>query len=206
MRSLFITIPVALWATAANAANPCPTPTPLCSALPNPIYVQAGDTQQNLLQRLGRALRDNTGRQIALVFSTSGSCVNIDNFYNHDGPFGGATASTMQYIPSIAEEASWDVAGTTCSCTVPAGTNLYPDIGNSALFISSCTTATPPTTVHFTNGPIQAYVMAVPKASSQTAITFEEAYFVFGFGQAGMVTPWSTRARCSSARSPRARS
>ena len=29
------------------------------------------------------------------------------------------------------------------------------------------------------------------KASSQTAITFEEAYFVFGFGMAGMIEPWS---------------
>jgi hypothetical protein len=33
--------------------------------------------------------------------------------------------------------------------------------------------------------------MAVPKASSQIAITFEEAYFVFGFGTAGMITPWT---------------
>src|SRR5262245_4391165 len=30
-----------------------------CAALPNVVYVQAGDTQTNLLKRLSRALRDN---------------------------------------------------------------------------------------------------------------------------------------------------
>jgi hypothetical protein len=189
MRNL-IAITIALTSGAAFAAtNPCPA-TPACSSLPNVVVVQAGDTQQNLLQRLGRVLRDNTAMPVTLVFSTSGSCVNIDNFYNHDGPFGGTTASTMQYIPSTADEPIWDITLNTCSCTIPAGSNVFPDIGNSALFISSCTTATPPTTVHFTDGPIQAYVMAVPRASDQIAITFEEAYFVFGFGTPGMITPW----------------
>jgi hypothetical protein len=45
--------------------------------------------------------------------------------------------------------------------------------------------------VKHTQGPVQAYVLAVPRASSQTAITFEEAYFVFGFGMAGMASPWT---------------
>ena len=49
--------------------------------------------------------------------------------------------------------------------------------------------------MHLTQGPTQAYVMAVPTASSQTAITFEEAYFVFGFGAAGMIAPWIDEAQ-----------
>src|SRR5262249_8041776 len=43
-------------------------------------------------------------------------------------------------------------------------------------------------------GPIQAYTLAVPKASSQGAMTAEEAYFVFGFGEAGEVQPWTDEA------------
>ncbi len=35
-----------------------------------------------------------------------------------------------------------------------------------------------------------AYVFAVPVASDQKAITAEEAFFVFGYGEAGEVTPW----------------
>jgi hypothetical protein len=96
----------------------------------------------------------------------------------------------MQWVPSIAEDPTWLPSSATCTCTPDPTVGVLPDIGNSALFISSCTTETPPATVNFTNGPIQAYVMAVPKASDQIAITFEEAYFVFGFGMAGMVQPW----------------
>ena len=157
-----------------------------CDTLNNPIYLQVGDTQVNLMKRLGRALRDNTAKPITLVYTTSGSCTNIDNFYHHTA----AITAAMNYIPSTAEDPTWDPkTSPTLTCTPPAG--LFPDIGNSALFISSCTTETPPATVSLVNGPIQAYVMAVPAASSQTAITFEEAYFVFGFGMAGMVMPWT---------------
>jgi hypothetical protein len=136
------------------------------------------------MKRLGRALRDNAPKPITLVFVTSGSCTNIDNMYNHSA----AITANMQYIPSIAEDPNWVPSSPTLACTPPA--NLFPDVGNSALFNSACTSATAPATVHLTQGPTQAYVMAVPKASTQVAITFEEAYFVFGFGMAGMVTPW----------------
>jgi hypothetical protein len=165
---------------------------PVCDTLPNPIYLQVGDTQLNLMKRLGRALRDNTPKPITLVFITSGSCTNIDEMYHHTAPI----TVSMQYIPSIAENATWDPTMPTLPCTPPTG-GVYPDIGNSAVANSACTTETPPATLHLTNGPTQAYVMAVPKASSQTAITFQEAYFVFGFGPiilqqlAGAITPWT---------------
>jgi hypothetical protein len=175
MRSLLV---VAALSASAHATNPP------CSGLTNPIYVQAGDTQLNLLKRLGRALRDNTAKSITLVFTTSGSCTNIDNFRHHTA----AITTAMQYVPSTAENASWQPTSATLLCDPPAG--LFPDIANSALYISSCDPAPTPDGIEEINGPVQAYVMAVPKASSQTAITFEEAYFVFGFGQAGMVEPW----------------
>jgi hypothetical protein len=180
MRSLIIVA-----TTLALAANARPAGAATCDTLSNPIYLQVGDTQLNLMKRLGRALRDNTPKPITLVFVTSGSCVNIDNFYNHTA----AITAAMQYVPSTAEDPAWTPASPTLTCTPPTG--LFPDIGNSALFVSSCTQAAAPATVHSTTGPIQGYVMAVPTASSQTAITFEEAYFVFGFGMAGMVMPWT---------------
>jgi hypothetical protein len=169
----------------AHAAIPPPPPGP-CANLTNPIYLQVGDTQLNLMKRLGRALRDNTPKPITLVFTTSGSCTNIDNFYNHTAPI----TANMQFVPSLADDSTWTPSDATWTCT-PASGGVLPDIGNSALFVSSCTTQTPPATVHSTTGPIQGYVMAVPTASSQTAITFEEAYFVFGFGMAGLVMPWT---------------
>jgi len=173
-------------AAAALTTTAGPAGAVTCDQLQNPIYLQVGDTQTNLMRYLGRALRDNAPEPITLVFTTSGSCTNIDNFYNHTA----AITAAMQYVPSTAENPTWNVAtDPTLTCT-PPGAGVFPDIGNSALFISSCTSEQPPPTVALENGAIQGYVMAVPKASDQTAITFEEAYFVFGFGMAGMVMPW----------------
>jgi len=158
---------------------------PDCSTLQNPVYLQVGDTQTNLMKALGRALRDNTSNPITMVFVTSGSCTNIDVMYHHTAPI----TVAGQFIPSIAEDGTWTIDKAPLTCTVPA--NQFPDIGNSALFNSSCTAEAPPATVTVTNGPIQAYVMAVPELSDQEAITAEEAYFLYGFGMAGMISPWT---------------
>ena len=157
-----------------------------CANLPNPVYLQVGDTQTNLMKRLGRALRDNTPNPISLVFITSGSCANIQAIYTRV-----PIKMNMQYIPSIAEDPAWVPSSPTLSCEPPAPDGVVPDVGNSALFNSACTPDAPPATVHLSEGPKQAYVMAVPEAQTEhTAITFEEAYFAFGFGAAGMINPW----------------
>lgn len=161
-----------------------------CATLPNPIYMQVGDTQLNLIKRLGRALRNNTPKPVTLVFITSGSCTNIQAIYTRV-----PITANMQYVPSSVEDPTWSPASSaTLTCTPPAG-GMVPDIANSALLNSACTTETPPATVHLQDGPVQAYVLGVPSASSQVAITYEEAYFVFGFGAAGMVAPWIDEAQ-----------
>lgn len=173
------------------ASAACPSPAPACADLATGgqtvVYAQVGDTQANLMRRLGRALRDNTDRKATLVWFTSGSCANITAAYTRVAI---PTNQVMSYVPSLAEDAAWTPTSPTCSCTMGAG--VVPDIINSALFNSACPSGAgaPPATVHLTQGPVQAYVLAVPEASTQTAITFEEAYFVFGFGAAGMVLPW----------------
>ena len=156
-----------------------------CANLPNPVYLQVGDTQTNLMKRLGRALRDNTAKPLSLVFVTSGSCANIQAIYTRV-----PITMNLQYIPSTAEDPAWTPASPALSCEPPSG-GVVPEIANSALFNSACTQDPPPATVRLSEGPKQAYVMAVPEQQTQhTAITFEEAYFVFGFGMAGMINPW----------------
>ena len=177
-------LPLLLLLTLARSAHAAP-----CDQLPNPVYLQVGDTQLNLMKRLGRALRDNTPKPITLVFVTSGSCTNIQAIYTRVQITG-----NMQYVPSIAENSAWTPASATVTCTAPTA-GVVPDVANSALLNSACTTETPPATVHLQQGPVQAYVMAVPVASSQLAITYEEAYFVFGFGAAGMIAPWIDEAQ-----------
>lgn len=177
-------VPVFVLLSLAKSADAAP-----CDQLPNPVYLQVGDTQLNLMKRIGRALRDNAPKPITLVFVTSGSCANIQAIYTRV-PITG----NMQYIPSMAENGLWTPSSPTLTCTAPTG-GVVPDVANSALFNSACTTEAPPATVHLEQGAVQAYVMAVPVASSQIAITYEEAFFVFGFGAAGMIAPWVDEAQ-----------
>ncbi|MEO6776675.1 MAG: hypothetical protein ABI467_27285 [Kofleriaceae bacterium] len=176
-------------AACGTAVGPCN-----CADLPNPIYLQVGDTQLNLMKALGRQLRDNTPEPVTLVWITSGSCSNIDLMYHHN-PVAGITG-TMSYAPSQAEATTFTTANTAFPCTPPTATPLFPDIANSALFNSACTTEAPPATVSLTIGPRQGYVLAMPRGTSATAITAEEAYFVFGFGpvmlqaMSAAIMPW----------------
>jgi hypothetical protein len=161
--------------------------TPDCDDLPgDKVYLQVGDTQANLMKRLGRAMRDNTPNPVTMVYFTTGSCTNIQSIYNQT-PIPAGT--TMFYIPSVGEDPAWVPSSPPRQCIAQAG-GVVPTIANSALFNSACTTETPPPDVHHARGPVQAYVMAVPEASEETAITYEEAYFVFGFGTGGMIVPW----------------
>ena len=184
MRRLIPLIAVLALAGAERAAHAAS-----CDTLPNPIYLQVGDTQLNLMKRLARQLRNNTPKPITLVFVTSGSCTNITAIYTRV-PITG----NMQYVPSSAEDGNWTPTSATLTCTAP-GAGVVPDIANSALLNSACTAAAPPATVHLEHGPVQAYVLGVPIGSSQVAITYEEAYFVFGFGAAGMIAPWIDEAQ-----------
>ncbi len=69
-------------------------------------------------------------------------------------------------------------------------TGVPADIANSIVFLEGCPSQRP-TTVVDAVGPVQSFVFVVPKAQQQVdTITAEEAYFVFGFGMAGMISPW----------------
>jgi hypothetical protein len=162
---------------------------PTCSELPGEkVYVQSGDTQEPLLKELGRKLRDSASKPLTLVYVTAGSCTNIDAFYN-----GTPITVAARYVPSTAENPGWTPAMPALVCDMPAG-GVPIDIAISALFVSACDPSPPPAGVRLVQGPVQAYVMVVPEASRETAITAEEAYFVFGFGAAGMALPWVNEA------------
>lgn len=156
-----------------------------CSTLPNPVYIQTGDTQEPLMKSLGQKLRESQVNPMTIIYKPSGSCTNIDAMYK-----GTPLSTNPQYIPSVAEDPTWDPSKPTPQCTIdPNGVPL--DLAVSALFVSACDPSTPPAGIALFQGPVQPYLFIVPKASSQVAITAEEAYFVFGFGTAGKVEPWT---------------
>ena len=177
MRTLFIVTALAvalpLQARAANVD---------CGTLPNPLWLQIGDTQEALVRQLGRDLANSTTHPLTLIYFTAGSCTNVPNL-QAGVPI---TTNPILYIPP-----GYDGVSTPPSCTNSAGHQI--DVANAALFVSTCgTLATPKVATSQQQGPIQAYSLVVPNGSSQTAITAEEAYFVFGFGKNDGFDPATT--------------
>lgn len=159
-----------------------------CSALPNPVYLQVGDTQEPLMKALGQKLRASAVNPITVIYKLSGSCTNIDAIVA-----GTKITTNPLYVPSAAEDPTWDPSKPSPQCDVdPAGVPV--DVANSNVFVSACTTAPLPAGIGSFQGPVQPYVFVVPKASAQQAITAEQGYFTFGFGAAGSVTPWNDEA------------
>lgn len=171
--SLLLLAALLLPAWRARAQQPCEDPL----RLPNPVYLSVGDTQINLIAALGKRLRDT--ENTTLIWRATGSCTNLDTIYG-----GARMTGNFSYIP-----AGWDPMQAPPTCSVPAP-GVPADIANSIVFLDACPASRPPTVADHL-GPVQSFVFAVPTASLQTAITAEEAYFVFGFGQPGRVVPWT---------------
>lgn len=164
-----------------------------CDTLPNPIYLQVGDTQEPLMKALGRALRD-ADPPVSLVYVTSGSCTNVEAIYTDV-----RITKNPLYVPSSSEAGGWTPKDPVLECKIAAGGHAV-QIANSALFVSSCNPDDPPTGVRLFQGPVQGYGFIVPKQSSERAITAEEGYFAFGFGEEGARRRGPTKPSCSSAR------
>src|ERR1700722_393545 len=130
-------IPSALALTAALASPAADAQS--CSALPGTIvYLESGDTQENLLKVLGRQLRDSAN--ITLAFELTGSCGITSDMYTSALLIGG---TTLEYIPSTLENPSWDPTQPEATCVVdPAGVPIA--VGIAALFVETCGLGDPP--------------------------------------------------------------
>jgi hypothetical protein len=178
-RSMLAALACVLTASAAHAQD--------CTALENPVYVQAGSTVLPLLRELGRALRDAPD-PITLVFTDGRSCAIIDGIVN-DTPL----TVNLDYVPSTLEDPDWTADQPPRSCTIPPE-GVPVDLAHADIFPESCGGDLALGDVAVFTGPVLPFVFVVPPASSQTAITAEEAYFAWGFGAAGQVAPWTDEA------------
>jgi hypothetical protein len=157
-----------------------------CATLPGTVvYIESGDTQENLLKNLGRKLRDNAN--ITLAFNLTGSCTLTNDIYTAAQV---VKNGTLKYIPSSAEDSTWTPAKAEPTCTTGAD-GVPIDLAISALFVQSCNLGEPPagSNLDLVQGPIQAYTFIVPTASDQNAIWSQEAYYAFGFGNANPLAP-----------------
>jgi hypothetical protein len=157
-----------------------------CADLPGTVvYIESGDTQENLLKNLGRQLRDKN--DITIAFNLTGSCTLTNDIYTNAKV---VPNGSLKYIPSTAEDPAWTPSAPEPTCTTGAA-GVPIDLAISALFVDSCGLGGPPANsgLALIQGPVQAYTFVVPTASDQTAIWAEEAYYAFGFGDANPLAP-----------------
>jgi hypothetical protein len=179
-----VALAVSAVAGTARAQVTCPAVKPDCSTLTNVLYVMTADTQENMLKGLGHKLNLATSAMpTRLVYKNASSCTIVGTMVA-----GQTISGDLNYIPDDPPPpaTAWDEK-TPCVCT--QATPVVPDVASSAIFTESCGMTLPATLGKF-RGPLQPYLFAVRKNSTQTAITADEAYFVYGFGAAGMATPW----------------
>ncbi|HET6334714.1 MAG TPA: hypothetical protein VFG30_15935 [Polyangiales bacterium] len=156
-------------APAAHAAD--------CSTLMNPVYVAGSSAVKPFLAKVAAEL-GKLSTPITVVYQSQGSCVGV-NYFSSDTP------AKLTGTGVIFDAAGADVAG---GCTLSDNT---VDIGVSDVYAASCSVDSLPTGVKDFLGPIQAMTFVAPTASTQTIISSEAAYLVYGFGNDSEVAPWT---------------
>ncbi|MEO6603486.1 MAG: hypothetical protein ABIQ16_26620, partial [Polyangiaceae bacterium] len=179
-------------ASEAGAGGASPETPPFdgtCATLPGTVvFIESGDTQENLLKNLGRHLRDTAN--ITLAFNLTGSCTLASDMYAYakDGTKV-LKSGTLKYIPSTAEDANWTTSMVEPTCMTGAE-GVPIDVAISALFVDSCSNLAPkPAGLALIQGPVQAYTFIVPTGSQQTAIWAQEARYAFGRGASNPLAP-----------------
>lgn len=152
-----------------------------CATLANPVYIAGSSAIKPVLAALAPLLAAATP-PITLVYSSQGSCVGVSYM----------TTTPVGKIDNVTTAAIW-VGGAETTCSLDTVTGTTPDIGVSDVYAGTCG-ATLASNIGDFKGPVQAMAFAVPAASTQTSISAEAAYMVFGFGAdtaAHTVAPWS---------------
>ncbi len=163
----------------ALVAGPAWAANPTCASLPGVIYGTGGSATQPFIGRYAAVLA-GLSSPITVVYQSPGACVAMAALGN---PSANLLTGTATY---------WNTAGKALTCTLPL-TGIAADFGAMGIYATSCPGVTQiPTGVGDFLGVLSSWNFVVPNNSTQQAISAEAAYFVFGYGAAGGVAPWTT--------------
>lgn len=151
-----------------------------CAELPNPLLGVGGSASKPLFAKIAPALR-KAADPISLVYQAPGACFGITAYVD-----GTPVTGTASY---------WDADGTEQTCNFPV-VGVTPDFGMLGVQGTLCEGVTEiPAGIGEYAGPITSWSLIVPNASSQTSISAQAVYFIYGFGAAlGKVSPWTVDA------------
>lgn len=164
----------------------------VCSSLgTHRVYITGSTAAASFVATLGQFLATQANPIYVIYNQQQGSCDGVHQML--DEPVLGTPPTPMgtglanYYVP-----ADFLDGGAAPTCTLE---NDVADIGLSDVFQDSCadfsTVHAIPMGIKDFQGPIQPMEFVVPAASSATSISADAAYFVFGFGGAGQVAPWT---------------
>lgn len=147
-----------------------------CLDKPNPLIGVGGSASKPLLGKIAPLLLGQ-GDPVTLIYQAPGACFGITTYV--DGTLATGTASY------------WDADGTEQTCNFPV-TGVAADFGMLGVQGTLCEgVAEIPAGIGEWTGPITSWSLIVPGDSSQTSISAEAVYFIYGFGAAlGQVSPW----------------
>lgn len=152
----------------------------VCTEKPNVVIGAGGSASKPLLARIAPLLLQ-LDEPITLVYQSPGACFGITTYVDDEPITGTATY--------------WDADGTEQTCDLPP-TGVNPDFGMLGVQGTLCEGVEEiPAGIGDFPGPITGWTLIVPNGSSQTTISAEAVYFVYGFGAAlGQVSPWTNDA------------
>jgi hypothetical protein len=161
----------------AHATNPA------CNSYAHPVYLAGSTAAPPMLAEIAVSL----GSSVSIIYTSVGSCVGLNDVLT-------ATAEPAAAVYMDPTNASNQIACDPTSGGTSTGNNI--DVGISDVYPSTCTAYSNIPTLTATQkdfpGPVQAMVMAVQKTSTQSSISAEAAYVVFGWaGQTSIVAPWT---------------
>lgn len=147
-----------------------------CASLPNPLYGRGGSAAKPVIGKIAGALT-KAGGQPTVVYQAPGACFGINSLISGEKMTGSASY--------------WDADSKEQTCDLPlTGVEVdFANMGNKATLCPGITEL--PAGIGDFSSTAQAFDLFVPKASSQTSISAEAVYFVYGFGAQGQAEPWT---------------
>jgi hypothetical protein len=156
----------------------------------NIIYGVGGSAQTPLIGQIASRLRDpaNEADQLTIVYADPGACFAISQLDSE-------RTDAQRYIsatPSGTSARYWNQGSATAQTCVLASDQLA-DFGTMQQFPKLCPDYAEggPDGLGDFLGPVGTVNLIVPNSSSQSSISAEALYFLFKFGAAGGVEPWT---------------
>ncbi|HEY3820695.1 MAG TPA: hypothetical protein VGL81_26195 [Polyangiaceae bacterium] len=164
---------------------------PAGGALPKPFVYATGSTAiQPYMARVAQVLESLSIGTV--VYEGAGSCFGVSGMLSPTTNTLASIAPTATYYDPALDSNGQVQSGT---CVIDDPTQIA-DLGVSDVFPTTCdaqliAAGGLPNNLHDFFGPVQVMELVVPTTSTQTSISTEAAYMVWGFGAGSGVSPWT---------------